>query len=314
MDLRPRALARWLPSLAVILGIEGIVALVLLFMSFELYRWTCLGALAHVPQVALLLGFAIAVPVMTSGGPTRITCQRLLYGGYLCITATALGRFVDVTVTSEVDRPWLLLQAGASVLVSSAAPGIWGTALAWEEDLSSVRIARCARIAAGLSLTGFALYFVSELRVALLLGPVKMIPRESAALVLSSLILFAGRILLLWCSIDLWRRESEEAPIRDRARRIQRLMAASTAISWGSALFTIKFWDVESHGAGGWFQNEAMLLWNAFVHVTLTLLVAILVSLALENETLSYNPRKKGPVFPDPPPRPPEDLGPIDLP
>lgn len=315
MDLAPRSLARWLPWLAGALGIEGIVALTPVFTGTDLYFSTCMGALVHVPEIALLLGFAIAIPVMTSGGASRNACQRLLYGGFASIGAAALARFVDVFVGVGTSMIWLQLHIGATLLFAVATPGLLGTALAWEQDLSSARIARVGRIFAAIAFGGAGFYAVSELSVLFRTNPLDLLRKAGLGLLLSSVVLVVGRVLLIWSAVDAWKPEEDEGAIRDRARKIQERMFGSALATLGSAFFTAFFWRLEAHDYGWWVSNRPMVLWHGVVQLTLTGIVTILLALALENESVAFNPRTKGPLFPEPPPPPPPaDRGPIDVP
>jgi len=115
--------------------------------------------------------------------------------------------------------------------------------------------------------------------------------------------------------VDTWRPASDEGEIRDRARAVQRRMIPASLLGLGSALMTCFYWHVEAHGVGGSVSNPPMVLWHGVVQFTLTVFVAILLAIALEHETVSFEPRKKGSSFPEPPPPPPpQDLGPIDVP
>ncbi|HLY12297.1 MAG TPA: hypothetical protein VKW04_23540 [Planctomycetota bacterium] len=294
------------------LGLEGILALTPPFTGTSIGFSTCMGALVHVPEIALLLGFAIAVPVMTSGGLTRNASQRLLYGGFVSIGAASLARFVDVVIDSGTYMIWLFLHVGATLLFAVAAPGILGTALAWEQDLSSFRIRRVGRIFAGIAFTGGAFYGLSELEVLFRSNPFTELRTAGLGLILSSVILLAGRMFILWGAVEVWTMHADQGIVRDRVRKIQRGMIVGALATVASAFFTAYFWRLEAHGFGRWVSNRPMVIWQGFVQLTLTLMVAILLAIAMENETLSFNPRNKGPRFPDPPA--PADLGPIDVP
>jgi hypothetical protein len=314
MHVEPRTLARALPWLAAVLGVEGIVALTPTFTGTEISGWTCMGALVHVPEIALLLGFALGVAVMTSGGATRIACQRLLYGGFASLAAVGVGRFVDVDIDVGASRIWLFLHIAAAVLFAVAAPGLWGVALAREQDLSSDRITRVGRIFAGMTFAATGMVAVSELALLLQENPLRHLSWATLALLAASTSLLAGRLLVLWCAADTWRPAPDEGELRSRARAVQRRMIPSSLLGLGSAVMTGFFWRTEAHGVGGW-TNRPMVLWHGFAQLTLTVLVAILLAIALEHETVSFEPRKKGSSFPEPPPPPPpQDLGPIDVP
>lgn len=312
MDSSRRALGRWLPYLAVLLAVESIVALTPPFTGTSMGFHTCMGALIHVPEIAILLGLSLAVPIMTSGGPARISCQRLVYGSFLAMSATALGRFIDLDVLPTVPRIWLLLQALGSLLLAIGAPGIWGSAVAREEELASPRPTLAARLSAGVAFSGFALFLTADATLILWKGPTAILGRLSAAAIFSSLVLLAGRGILLWSSILSWRACPNEGVARDRARKIKSLMAYSVLATFGSSILTALFWNADAYDYA-WARNRPMLVWHGFVQLTLTLLATILVAGALETPTIPFEPRKRGPVFPEPPP-PAVDQGPIDVP
>jgi len=198
MHVEPRTLARALPWLAAVLGVEGIVALTPTFTGAEINGWTCMGALVHVPEIALLLGFALGVAVMTSGGATRIACQRLLYGGFASIAAVGVGRFVDVQIAGAASRIWLFLHVAATMLFAVAAPGLWGVALAREQDLSGARIPRVGRIFAAITFAAAGMVAVSELALLFQENPLAHLSWATLALLAASAALLAGRLLVLW--------------------------------------------------------------------------------------------------------------------
>jgi hypothetical protein len=314
MDDGPRRFARALPWLAAILGVEGLVALGLVFSNGEYSHSTCFGALIHVPEAAVLLGFGLAVRIMTTGGPTRIACQRLLYGGFASIAVAAIARYVDVDVLMGTSIVWLFLHAGSTMLFAVAAAGLWGVALAREQDLSSERITRVGRIFAGGAFAGAGLFALSEVAVLFRFPRLWGRPAAMLGVMAATVVLLAGRALLLWCAWDLWKPASDEGVARDRARAVHKRMILASALALSSALFTGFFWGDEAPEFPYWVTNPPMILWYGFVQLTLTVLVTILLAIALENESLSYTPRMKGSRFPEPPPPPPSDLGPIDVP
>jgi len=310
MDRSPRHLAKAIPYLAAALGVESIVALTPPFTGDDFGIFTCLRALIHVPHIALLLGFMIGVLVMGTGGLSRIAAQRLLYGGFVCLAATALGRFVDMDVYTHAPRAWLFLQAGGSLFLSVAAPGIWGCAAAREEDLADQRTPRIARLFAGIVFGGFLSLLGSDLLLAAVDGPLTVLKSASSILGVSSLILLAGRGCLLWSAVDSWRPAADEGVVLDRIHRIQGLMIGwlgASSVSWVLSAF---FCREESRGWAG--ANTLMLLWHAVVQATLSLLVAILVARALERPGAAFQPRPKGRFFPEAPPG--GDTSPIDVP
>jgi hypothetical protein len=311
MDRSPRRLAKAIPFLASALAAESILALTPPFTGRELGFGTCMGALIHVPQIAILLGLVIGVFVMGSRDVSRIASQRLLYGAAVALGATALARFVDLGVYSHVPMAWVFLQAAGSVLLAAAAPGLWGCAWAREEDLPSERIRRLARILACVSFGGLAAFVVSDLVMAVANGPVAILGEASLVTIVSSLFLLLGRGCLLWVSIDSWRPSPDEIVARERCMRSQRLMIGWLLSSGTSWTLTAFFWNEEAHGYGAG-QNTLMLLWHGVVQATLSLLAAILVARAIERPGEAFQPRPKGRFFPEPPP--PGDTSPIDVP
>jgi hypothetical protein len=312
MDSSPRALSKWLPYLAAALAMASIVAMTPPFTGDSIGLHNCMGALIHVPEIAILLGLSIAVPVMTSGGPARMPCQRLLYGTALALAATAVGRFVDVDVTSDAPMAWLFLEALGALLLALGGPGIWGSAVAREEDLASPQVPRVARVSAAVTFTGFLAFPIAKGAFLLSRGPAALFEGASAAAaILPSIALLAGRGLLLWASVESWKPCLDEGLARERARRIKRLMIPSVLAGLLSSILSAFLWQAESHGYGH-ANNRPMLVWHGFVQFTLTILGAILVALALETPISAYEPRKKGPFFPQAPPA--ADSSPIDVP
>jgi hypothetical protein len=312
MDDGPRRFARALPWLAALLAVEAIVALVVVFSNGEIHHVTCFGALIHVPEAAVLLGFCLGVRIMTTVGPTRIACQRLLYGGFASIAVAAIARYVDVDVVMGTSIVWLFLHAAATMLFAVAAAGLWGVALARTQDLSSDRITRVGRIFAGVAFAAAGFFALSELAVLFRFPRLWGSPAAVLGMLVATAVLLAGRAFLLWCAWDLWKPPSDEGVARDRAHAVHKRMILASALALSSALCTGFFWGDEAPEFPYWVVNRPMILWYGFVQLTLTLLVTILLAIALENETLSYTPRVKGSRFPEPPP--PSDLGPIDVP
>jgi hypothetical protein len=314
MDLSPKSLSRALPWLGGILAIEALAALVYSFTHFHLYLHTCMQALIHVPQITLLLGFAGAVIWMTSGGAARIPSQRLLYGGGASIAATAFARFVDVDVSTDSPRGWLFFNALGSMLTAVAAPGLWGCALAREEDLCSTRITGAARISAKITYAAVVLLVASEIFAVAALGALEFVKRGTAIGALSSLVMTAGRGCLLLSAWETWRPAADEIVVRDRARRVRQLMIGSVMGSFWSSVISAFNWSAESHGFGGvWYDNIPLLIWQGLVQLTLTLLTTILLAIALEAPERLSETKSKAPDF-QPPPEPPRDTSPIDVP
>jgi hypothetical protein len=302
LDLSPRSLARLLPLLAAVLAIEVLVSLTPPFTGLDINFGSCLQALFHVPHAALLLGFAIAIPVMTRGGATRTACQRLLYGGFAAVAATALAQFMDIYFNPAVSRPWLVLQGLGNVLMNAAAPGLWGAAIARRQNLQDPRLPRVARIFGLTALAGLTLYFVCDLAKLIAEGPVDVWKGTTGMLLISTLTLLLARGSLLWASVESCRTSPDEAVTLSRSDLIQGLV-----FGWliGSGLAWLCTLVVR-------LSDEMMGIWHVVVQGTLLLTVTILVALALEQPEQALEPRPKGPLFPEPPP--PADNSPIDVP
>jgi hypothetical protein len=311
VDASPRALAQWLPYLAAALVALSIAALTPAFTGSDMDFHTCMGALVHVPEIAILLGLSIAVPGMTWAGAARIPCQRLLYGIALALGATALGRLVDVDIFTDTPRVWLFLEALGALLLAVGGPGIWGSAIAREVDPVSPRASRGGRMAAAVTFVGFLAFFIAEGAALLSQGPSAILDQTSLATVLPSLVRLVGRGCLLWATFDSWRPCADEPSARERARRIKILMVPWVFAALVSSILSAFFWRSESLGYGH-PNNVPMLIWHGCVQFILSILGAILLALALETPTRSYAPRKRGPLFPEPPP--PADQSPIDVP
>lgn len=302
MDLSPRALPRWLPWLAGVLVVEVILSLTPPFTGTRINFSNCLQALFHVPHAALLLGFAIAIPVMTRGGASRTSCQRLLWGGFAAIGATALAQFMDLSFYRSVSRHWLFLQGLANLLVNAAAPGLWGAALARKQNLQDGRLPRVARIFGLIALAGLTLYFVGDMAMIIVEGPVDAWKGTSGLLMMSTLVLLLARGSLLWAAIESCRAAFDEAVLLVRLGLIQGLMfgwLVGSGLAW--------FCRMVAH-----LSDARMLIWHMVVQATLLLTVTILTSLALEQPEMPLEPRPKGRFFPEPPP--PSDNSPIDVP
>jgi len=299
--------------MALVVGIEAIVALTPLFTGERFGFTTCLRALFHVPHIAFLLGFAIALPISTSGGATRIGCQRLLYGGYAAITVTALARFADLDVYSDASRPWLILQIVGNFLLAVAGPGLWGAALARRMECGSIFIRHISRLFANTAFVGLALLFGAESMLLLEEDPAKLLAHPPVALMWSSSLLLVGRGCLCWSAVDSWRESMDEPVVLARTRRILKLMPCWLVAASVSSVITAYFWHLETRGWGVNRGTTPLLIWNGIVQVTLAVIVAILVAVALESPEKTFQPRPRGPVFPPPPP-PSTDNSPIDLP
>jgi hypothetical protein len=321
MDRSPRALARWLPALALALIVESVVSVVFAFTVrqsegswhwLDIGFWSMIRTFVHLPHVALLIGFGVAVRSRTAAGDYRIAAQRLLWGGMFAIGITALTRFQDVYVWSTASWAALLLQAAGSVLLGCAAPGLWGTAIAREADLGSPRIAAAGRAFAISALAGFGVYLVSEgIRLA-----VEGIPGPSAkplaAFATFTLLLFVARFSLLWSTLLFWREPADEIAARTQSRKVQALMLGWMAASSAALVFSAIVGVFE--GQIGGVASSLMLLWHALVQTTLTLILTILAALSLERPALDFEPRRKRSLLTEPMPPPAADHSPIDLP
>jgi hypothetical protein len=312
MDRSPRALARWLPILALALIMESAVSIIFSFTVWNDGIFSMIRTFLHLPHVALLIGFGVAVRARTAGGEFRAASQRLLWGGFFAIAVTALTRFQDIYVWSNSAGVALVLQAAGNVLLGCAGPGIWGTAMAREEDLQSPRIATVGHAFRIPVVAGFGVYLAAEILRLVLLGPPGLGGRPSVAFATFTLLLFAGRGSLLASTLLFWRMPADEIAARGRAREVQALMLVWLAASSAALVFSalVGVFESQSVGAG----NCLMLLWHAAVQATLTLIVVILVALSLEQPSRDYEPRRKRNLLPSPLPPAPTDNSPIDLP
>lgn len=309
MDLSPKSLSRGLPWLAAALAVEGGVAVFLVFSDGSM-GWSCLQAMLHTPQIALILVFAGAVKVMTAGGAERIPCQRLQWGAFACITATALARYVDVTVDRGSPRGWLFFHAISSVLTAAAVPGLWGCALARKEDLGSERVATFGRLYARAAFAGmFALILAEGFAIAAL-GVRETLGSITLGAALSTVTLPPARVCLLCAAWDAWRPAPDEMELLRRAQRSGLYLPVSAAASMLASFVTGITWSAESHRLGG-YADTTMLVWHGVVQMTLTLLSAILVARALEDPRLLHE--ETPPPF-APEPERPRNTGPIDVP
>src|SRR6185436_11022182 len=160
----------------------------------------------HLPHVALLMGLGVAIRIKTATGEFRTASQRLLWGAFFAVAVTALTRFQDIYVWSNAAWAALVLQAAGNVLLGCAGPGIWGTAIAREEDLQSPRIASVGHAFAIPAMAGFGAYLAAEILRLVLLGP----PDSSAAFAVFTLLLLAGRGSLLASTVLFWRLPADE--------------------------------------------------------------------------------------------------------
>ncbi|MBI3854269.1 MAG: hypothetical protein HY293_01115 [Planctomycetes bacterium] len=310
MDTAPRALVRWLPLLALVLAAESLGSLLLRLTAPESSIGSMLRTMTHLPHLALLLGLAIALQLAASEGASRIACQRLLWGVFAAIAATALARYQDVYFWMSASWALLTLQGLGSILLGIAGPGLWGTAVARQEDLQYARIPRVGRLFAAAALVGFALYAPSEAARLAGQGLGALAAHASVSLVTFSLLLFASRITLLCCAISSWREAPDEESSLKQARRAQGLMIAwlaATAAGWILSSL-LRVFEAPAIGIG----DSVMLIWHAMVQVTLSLIGTLLVALSLERPSLPGEPRGKRALFPEPPP--PGDNSPIDVP
>jgi len=311
MDHSPRALARWLPPLALALIVESAVSILLGFTARDTYYWSMFRTLLHIPHVALLIGFGVAVRIKIAGGDHRSASQRLLWGGFFALTVTALTRFQDIYVSSNSAWVALVLQAAGNVLLGCAGPGIWGTAIAREEDLQSPRIATVGHAFGIPAVAGFGAYLAAEILRLVFMGPPGL-GGPSVGFALFTLLLLAGRGSLLASTLLFWHMPADEIAARARARKVQTLMLVWLAAGSAALVFSAIAGVFESQSVG--VGNCLMLLWHAAVQATLTLIVVVLVALALEQPSLDYEPRRKRTVLTEPLPPPPIDNSPIDLP
>src|SRR5688572_18037751 len=127
MDFSPRALARHLPALAIALFVEVVLSLALSLTAPDQGFFSMFRTLVHLPHAAFLLVFAGFLWRSIADGPTRVACQRLLWGGFAAIAAVSLARFRDLDFyPTDVTLAWLFLNAAGGILMGIAAPGIWG--------------------------------------------------------------------------------------------------------------------------------------------------------------------------------------------
>lgn len=310
MDLSPRSLSRALPWLAAALAIEGVFAIGIFYNSSGISGFTCMSAIIHVPQIAMLLVFAGAVKVMTAGGAERIPCQRLQWGAFACIIATAVARYVDVTVDIASPRGWLFFHAGSSALTALALPGLWGCALARLEDLGSERITGFARFYGRAAFAGMGCLLLAEGFAIAALGPIDMFKSVRWTDAVNTVLLLPTRVCLLLSAWDAWKPAVDEVDWRARAQRNLVYLPVAALASSAASILTGVTWYAESHHLG-YIADSELLVWHGFVQLTLALMTAILVSRALEAPE-RLQAETPPPFVPEP--ERPRDTGPIDVP
>jgi hypothetical protein len=102
--------------------------------------------------------------------------------------------------------------------------------------------------------------------------------------------------------------------LRDRAKRVSLLMLCSLMGFFWSAVISAFNWGAESHGFGSvWQRNVPILIWQGLAQLTLTLIATLLVAVALEAPERLSETKPQAPDF-QPPPEPPRDTSPIDVP
>jgi hypothetical protein len=113
MDVTPRGLGRWLPSLGGAIVLESPVSLAPTFIGAESGFYTCLAALVHMPHVVLLLASCAVwfLPALAWTFQYRQAyssrAPMLLWHGVVQVTLTLI---VTVLVALALERPAMPFQ------------------------------------------------------------------------------------------------------------------------------------------------------------------------------------------------------------
>jgi hypothetical protein len=282
MDETHRPTDRWLPLLGGLLVVEAVIAVL---------PSTCREGLAINPfgtgfKYILVYYVICALLPGLLGGATLVASRRpagrqlpslLIWLAALAILGNGIPYLFQLIEYS--NRMVFLPFFGylSSLLQELAAPALWGAALLRRDEPGNFRLQKLGRVSAGLVQLGFVLLFVSEMQSWSSYGFLNSSdPGTGAVFALIKVSELAGRLLLLWCSIQSVRSSTDESVIRLRARKIHQLMTAWMWLMGLTMILWIVYGRLQSQGSAP--TALAYEFWRGAVTVTTILAATFLVA------------------------------------
>lgn len=185
-----------------------------------------------------------------------------------------------LTLSGWLSGPFLsrfgVLHFPAFLLVESAAPLLWASALARRDRPLDPGLQKIGRLSAGLIQLGFVFTFAYE---ALSTAAWRRVGTVGGTYGMYALGMLIHRLLILWASIDSVRASAEEEVVRHRAHRIHKLMVGWLIAAATTTAASTIMWKVASNsGDSGELRYT---FWRSAVHMTLTLTTTAAVTRAL---------------------------------
>jgi hypothetical protein len=283
---------RWLPFLGAALIVEAVVTF-FPWMSRETINGPIelpsSGGWIH-PVNAFLLTF-LGVATLILGLRKAVIARFFGLAGFsvAILACFQISYFVQFLVAYRSPQPSVMIQTLSIVLLSVGAAMVWGSAIAMRESPGSLAFQKCGRISGGLIQLGLVFAFVQEVLTASRIGFRGFGMEGSAVYGMFTLIRTAGRLLLLWCSIESVRGATEEAVILLRARRIHKLMTGWIGIMTLNAFTTTILWLLKTNDSI-YRQSpyNRYSVWRGVVFVTLSLIAAFAIAKQLLASTDGY--------------------------
>jgi hypothetical protein len=288
---------RWLPWLGVALIVESALAFVPEMSPQPFLGPNDQGTGDHrwnLTVSALFLG-GLGIATLILGRRTEVIPRFHGLAGFSVGVLSVLQISYAVQFIAAFRSPpaYLLFQTPSGILLSAGAALVWGSAIARREAPSSLVFQKVGRIAGGLVQLGLVFAFVQEALNSSMMGFRSFGMPGSATYGMFTLIRAAGRLLLLWCSIESVRGATEEAVILLRARRIHKLMIGWIAVMTLSALVTTILWLLTKENSFRQAPYVRYNVWRSVVSVTVALIAAFAVAKQLLGTSSSY---KSGPA------------------
>jgi hypothetical protein len=168
---------------------------------------------------------------------------------------------------------FLYFQVPAMLFTALGAPLLWGAARALRRNPTEPKDVRRGRIGAGLALAGFVCMVVQQ--APYLYSVSRELPKFALSLpgwygLLMSLLHLGEQILLLWGSVEMLRRISDETVGVLRMGRVHRLMVGWIVVVAATLTATgLRYYEL-----GGGDRLVPLQLWMAAFYLTLTFVIA----------------------------------------
>ena len=283
MEISLRAWVRHLPRLGVAMVILALFGLTC-FAFFPLPDVPGVHAnfypaqpILHATHLVLVGSLGILLIRKTRTAPPWPDASRLVRAAFVCLLFIEATRYLDLYAILLSDSVLQWLEVVGMALMSVPTAGLWGATSTVDALPNGDRSRRLARRFAILVLVGYGVHLIPEVFDLVKAGGFRF-GRGSPMTALYYLLSAATRVLLFWSCIETVRPAASEEVVRQRTRKVHRLMAC-----WfitGIALWTVNviFWFMVGQGSTAFAR---LIWWRGLVYLTLVPAVALLLAVDL---------------------------------